>query len=211
MMENKGEYQGMGDLPYDDLVERGEHRHTRGTPQHRPVNKVPRIDAGVLAIYDTLPANGGRFALGQLVSESVSSVSTAAAITVFSYRVPAGKVMYAREMQVTVDRMLAGAVDVGIPSLPFTISLYVNQQCEVFNQDILVQALDGYYPCSLIAGHNDVVTIIATINTAQYQSGTVTQIDFVTHLTGDMLTVNDMQTQYTALKPSILNTKEIQR
>lgn len=208
-MEDKGEYQALGDLPYDDLVERGEHRHYRGTPQQRRSPIVKAIDAGVLPTYDALPANGGRFAIGQQVQQAVNSGSFAAAITVFSYRVPAGKVLYARQMQVNVDRMLSGGSELGIPSLPFTVSLYINGQCEVFNQNILIQALDGYYPCSLIGGYNDVVTIVATINTAQYAAGSVDQIDFVSHLTGDMLIVNDMQTQYTALKPTIVNTKQL--
>lgn len=214
-MRESDDYQqsSLGDLPYDMVVERGEHRQFKGAIDPNASlstrNDAPAINGGVLPVYNTLPANGGRFSNGQtFLTGNLGSAGTFTA-TIFKYKVPAGKVFYADSFQVNVLDMYVFGTGIGLPTKPFNVSLYVNRACEVFNQNILVQSLDGYYPCSVIAGFNDEITIDVTMNKGPYGVPYVTQVEFITHLNGDMLTVNDMQTQYTALRPTLIHTKEV--
>lgn len=206
-MSERGEYQvsGLGDLPQSLARERGELRQRRGAAplqlqSDSGANKsAPVVPAGVMPIYDTLPANGGRFAYGQTTALGVESESTFFGI-IFTQQVPQGRVLIAREFRVNIEGSLDNDdVENGIPPYPFEVSLYVNGNAEVFTQQIQVQALDDYYPTSLIAGPGDVITIGIYAEFGGV-SGDLTILNTIANLRGDMLIINEMSTPYTGLK-----------
>jgi len=193
----------LGDLTESKKAERGELvQGSSSAPDELPTQALPptpKIQSGVMATYDTLPANGGRFSFGQLAQVGLSNDVAA---LVFQTQVPAGRVLIARQFRVNIEDTFSIGSSVtdslGIPTVPFTVSLFLNGNAEIFNQNIFVQAFDDYYPCALIAGPMDIVTI-----TVNYDfSGLPTppgNVIFITHLNGDILLPNELPVQYTAL------------
>lgn len=205
---------GLGDLTESKKEERNEFAQTSGSivPKLLPsadTKLAPKVQSGTVPIYNTLPANGGRFAFGQANNLAIVEPELANTVQVFLITVPHGRVLIANEFRVNVEDVLNLGVSIGIPTVPFNISIFLNNQAEVFNQNITIQALDNYYPCYVIGGPGDVVTISATFDFSVI--GAFDQVDFISHLRGDMLIQNELQTQYTGLRQTALPTFSVDK
>lgn len=205
---------GLGDLTETKKAERGEFDQITGSdPTELPTQTIPpapKIQSGVMPCYDTLPANGGKFSFGQLLG--VSGVVAQSNLVVFTQQVPAGRVLFARNFRVNIEDTFSApgpgsfpppTFSLGIPTIPYSVTLYVNGNAEVFNQQIFVQAMDDYYPCSLYAGPLDIVTIAVSFDFTALPSPPGV-VEFITHLNGDMLLPNELSTPYTGLRQTAM-------
>lgn len=189
----------LGDLTESKKEERGEYAQQPGiAPSEMPtlvMPDVPKITSGVMPSYDVLPSNAGRFNFGQLSSFSTTS-GTAIGRVVFTQQVPAGRVVIARKFRVNIEGFNGGF---SIPPLPFTVTLYVNGQADIYNQVIFVQPLDDWYDCQLIAGPFDIITMTLDVVYGDFLPVGAT-VQAIAHLSGDMLLPNELPVQYTALR-----------
>lgn len=191
----------IGDLTESKKDERGEFAQQPGSaPAELPTQVIagaPKIASGVMPSYDVLPANAGRFNFGQLASVdlSTSSISTR---TVFTQQIPQGRVAIVNKFRCNVEGS-NGLNGSGIPPTPYTVTLFLNGQAEIYNQVIFVQPLDDWYDCQMIAGSGDIITVQIQGDFSVLIS-LPSSLQFITHLTGDMLLPNELPTQYTALR-----------
>lgn len=207
---------GLGDLTEPLKHERGELENQRVNygPRRAPAdlrqglippsNQSPadKLTYDTLSVYELLPANAGHLSYGALATRLISTGRRLArAQEIFSKIVPQGRVAIVRAAKVNID-----ASTTGIPTTPYSFSLLRNGNIEVFNQDIFVQAFDDFYPVYLIAGPGDVISIEVSYDfTASLPIGSTT-IDWMVHLTGDMLVTNELPIPYTGLKSSTVRT-----
>ena len=209
-MAREDDYQtsALGDLSDGLARERGDFVISQGRlmrqlpSEQQDAQKVnaPKIPSGVVPTYNTLPANGGRFAFGQLSDITGLGAGSQTAV-IFSQVVPAGRVLLAKEFRVNVEDVLNSGSSLGIPTNTFSVSIYVNNNAELFAQNIQVEALDDYYPTSAIAGPGDEVTIKVNFNFSSV-TPRPDEVKFIANLRGDILITNEMPTQYTALRQS---------
>lgn len=189
----------LGDLTESKKAERGELLQQPGTaPDQLPTVSVlsaPKIPSGVMPSYDALPANAGRFNFGQLSTLNTSTSAPTVGV-VFTQRVPAGRVVVARKFRVNIEGSNGGT---SIPPTPFTVTLFLNGQAEIYNQVIFVQPLDDWYDCQLIAGPLDIITMSINIDFTTVISPPA-DIELSAHLSGDMLLPNELPVQYTTLR-----------
>lgn len=191
----------MGDLTESKKEERGEFLQQPGTaPADLPtqiITGAPKIASGVMPSYDVLPANAGRFNFGQLASVALST-NTVSTQVVFTQIIPQGRVVIVNKFRCNVEGS-NGLNGSGIPPTPYTVTLFLNGQAEIYNQVIFVQPLDDWYDCQMIAGPGDIITVQMQGDFSTLTS-IPTSLQFITHLTGDMLLPNELPTQYTALR-----------
>lgn len=189
----------LGDLTESKKEERGEYAQQSGAaPAELPTVisiDVPKIASGVMPSYDALPANAGRFNFGQLSSFSTVS-GVAIGSVVFTQQVPAGRVVIARKFRVNIEGFDGSS---SIPPFPFTVTLYVNGQADIYNQAIFIQPLDDWYDCQLIAGPFDIITMALDVDYGAFVPSSAT-VQAIAHLAGDMLLPNELPVQYTALR-----------
>lgn len=192
---------GLGDLTESKKEERGEFAQNSGAkptelPSESAQPQTPKIQSGVMPSYDVLPANAGRFNFGQqgnaVVAHNTSSTYDA---VVFTAVVPAGRVVLARKFRVNMDKTDTNSFS--IPPDPFQITLFVNGNAEIYNQQIFAQPFDDWYACQLIAGPLDIITISVKGEFGPSAIGTIT---FISHVSGDMLLPNELPIPYTALR-----------
>lgn len=218
MSNERGEYQhGLGDLNEQYALERGDFLQSSGSimpaslPSEAPQNtQTPKIPSGVTPTYPTLPANAGHFSYGQ---QATVSGATATNAIVFTQIIPPGYVMYANNFSVTVEDtsvFQTATVDLGVPLKAIQVTLFLNGQAALFNQNIFIQPFDGYYPCTIIGRGGDIVTIGVTYNYSAQPTPPDT-VYFTAHLNGDMLLPNELPIPYTALKNSAMPVFDVGR
>jgi hypothetical protein len=167
--------------------------------------KDNKIKGGADAIYDTLPANGGRanYSLRSFLVEFPDDSGLFTAQEVLRQIIPDGRVFFARQIRVN---MLDLADDItgesiGIPQDFVYVTLARNGQIEVFNQKIGLSPLDGFIPVSLWAGPGDVVQVLFT---ADYSAFASVDFDLLAtvevNLIGDILMTDGKPYPYTGLK-----------
>jgi len=164
-------------------------------------SQVPNIPVGILPVYGTLPANVGHFSFGQ---ESISPVNADNNFICFLYEVPDGRVIQASSFRVSVvDTYDAGGASTGVPRDLLTLSLFVNDASEPYNQGIKAQPFDGAYPCTIVAAPKNVIKIAVTYDYSAVPAA-IDSVKFKADLFGDMLLQNDVQTENTALRLPII-------
>lgn len=178
-----------------------------GIPNGMPVTKnstkaTPSgssLAVGILPTYSTLPPNVGHFAFGQ--QATCTPVAKAAINFVcFSTIVPDGRVIQAQQFRVNVvDTFDAGGVSTGVPKQLLTLALFVNGVSEPYNQNIISQPFDGFYPCTIVAAPKNIIEIKVTFDYSAVAAA-INTVLFKTDLTGDMLFQNNAQTENTALR-----------
>lgn len=149
---------------------------------------APDALVGALPTFDVMPANSGIFTFSQDYDYDGIEAPIPSPATVFSVLLPDGYVSNVQWFRCNVIDVGGGE---GIPLDSFLISLYLDGAAEVFNQNISVSPLDGFFPCRIIGEGGQRVTITATFPYA----GDYTQIQVNTTLTGQMLVKNRQQPQ----------------
>ena len=157
------------------------------------------LPVGILPVYSTLPANVGHFAFGQQAT-STPVAKAAINFVCFTKVVPDGRVIQATQFRVNVvDTFDAGGVSLGVPKQLLTLALFVNGVSEPYNQDIISQPFDGFYPCTIVAAPKNIIEIKVTFDYSAVAAAIDTVL-FKSDLTGDMLFQNNAQTENTALR-----------
>lgn len=162
-------------------------------PHHKPFSQV--VDIGTDAVYSTLPANAAKINETQNFTVDFESAN---ALTVLSYTVPLGRVLYLHH----VSMILTGETYPGlgiaiIPSALIPVTIRVNGSADVWNQGILVDPLGNGINCHVIIPAGQTVSIYASF-------ASVTNLGALTgycSILGDILLGNDMPEPYTALQP----------
>lgn len=93
----------------------------------------------------------------------------------------------------------------GIPPDSFHVSITLDGTAEVFNQDIFVSPLDGFYPCRVIAEGGQTIKVVANFPYAAL----VTSMSANITLTGQLVPKNQQQPQNTALVQPLIQTKGV--
>lgn len=177
-------------------------------PASLPINNKAPTRQNVpwaLPVYQTLPPNAGNFSIGQEVTldGQGDGYLRGTREVVLSTTVPAGVVMYSTRFMINVIDTYTGSVSAGVPRRSFTAYLYANKASKPYNQGIAMLPFDDWYACTIIAGPGDLVEIAVTYDFSIAMS-IPDEVKFITHLEGQMLSTNDMQPEYTALKMPML-------
>ena len=174
--------------------------------------KVPPIEPGTLPIYDTLPANAGRsnFSAQPLVVWSAVPTDLPQGNfinrVVLSQVIQDGRVFFANKLRVNVIQTYDNAnypdTTYGVPQGFIFVTLKRNGEVEIYNQDIGLAPLDGFFPVWLWAGPGDLVEVLLSADysaLASGEGGVDVSIAVQVNLTGDILVTNKAPYPYTGL------------
>lgn len=160
-----------------------------------------KVGIGTRATYSTLPANAGRLNESQSFT-AITSDGGLERLKIFTYRVPAGRVLYIT----SYEFYLTGAVPTANPGntdiVPLGnvgITIAVDGSSDPWNQRIACPTLGGESPTHIIAGFGQVVNVFADLSAipGAFDSFTGKML-----IRGDMLISNDNAVPYTALEVS---------
>ena len=157
-----------------------------------------KAQVGILPNFSTLPANSGRFAFGQQLTFAGNNTTFT---PVFTLTVPNGRVINAEQLRVNViDTFDGGGISLGVPASLLTVSLFVNNSSEPFNQNIIMQPFDNFYPCTVVAPAGAIITIKVSFDYSTIPTPPTTVL-FKSDLTGVMLLASsDIRPEDTGLK-----------